>query len=588
MRHELSESLMERKGEKGAALVMALLVSFLLLVASAGLLLTASMNTQNMTDATAEQQAYNAAESGIQSVVNVLRYKCTAAVSPCKVKPSPLIDTSLPDYNKKNTITYSKALSATTSNKPGDAASVERLSRWINYLGTAATDRVKLAPPSVAYNASSGYAYTLEITDPDNTANQTIYNTTGIFYDHDTGNTTQKTWGTGANTVKVVYTPKPSTTLNFPDVNPILTDFGTFTFTSTGTGAAISTPMRFEVIVNITAPQPATRVMRGWIEMNSSPYTNPPMIMFDSQTYTIRGSDLDLAPMAMTYRNTGSAPFGYEKTMAATTLVSGTLSPPEPDRLRVRSTGFGPRGATKTLEAIIQSNYFNGLGAPATITMVGVNSASNGNFIFDPGNSNAMLYSGADSASGSTDIIPPIGVTAPPDPITGDDLNLDAVTAAVGGHIANNVQGTPSNVNAELPQWMSSPSSMDATVRTLYNTAVNSYDATNSSGRYFPSGTQPTTWGDNATGTGITFCDGDCTLGPVAGGGLLVVTGTLTLHGNFSFNGLIIVTGSGGVIRNGGGNGTIQGNIIVAPYDHSQIADNLDPATTDDFLAPQQ
>lgn len=117
--------------------------------------------------------------------------------------------------------------------------------------------------------------------------------------------------------------------------------------------------------------------------------------------------------------------------------------------------------------------------------------------------------------------------------------------------------------------------------------AINSVDPTNPTGRYFPSGVQPTTWGDNATATGITFCDGNCELGPIAGGGILFVTGTLTLRGNFSFNGLIVVTGQGGVIRSGGGNGTIQGNIVIAPYVNSPIAGNLSPATNAGFLAPQ-
>ena len=41
--------------------------------------------------------------------------------------------------------------------------------------------------------------------------------------------------------------------------------------------------------------------------------------------------------------------------------------------------------------------------------MVGPPTASNGNFTFNPGNSNAMTYSGVDLAAGSTDIIPPVG-----------------------------------------------------------------------------------------------------------------------------------------------------------------------------------
>ena len=88
------------------------------------------------------------------------------------------------------------------------------------------------------------------------------------------------------------------------------------------------------------------------------------------------------------------------------------------------------------------------------------------------------------------------------------------------------------------------------------------------------------------TGLGITFCDGNCSLGG-DGGGILVVTGTLTLRGNFSFNGLIIVTGPGGVLRSGGGNGTIQGNIVISPYVGSRIEDGIDPTSTSTFLAPQ-
>ncbi len=62
-----------RKNERGAALVTVLMITFLLLVAVIGLLLESSTATANVTDATAEEQAYYAAESGIQSVVKVLR-----------------------------------------------------------------------------------------------------------------------------------------------------------------------------------------------------------------------------------------------------------------------------------------------------------------------------------------------------------------------------------------------------------------------------------------------------------------------------------------------------------------------------------
>jgi hypothetical protein len=63
----------EREGERGAALVTALLVSMLLLAAGGALILSTGMTASNTVDATAETQAYYAAESGLQSALAVLR-----------------------------------------------------------------------------------------------------------------------------------------------------------------------------------------------------------------------------------------------------------------------------------------------------------------------------------------------------------------------------------------------------------------------------------------------------------------------------------------------------------------------------------
>ncbi len=576
--------------EKGAALVMAIMVTSLMAIGAAGLLMEASRNSQNVTDATAEQQAYNAAESGIQSAINVLRYKCTAAASPCQVRPSTLLNSSVPDYNKANTINYARALGLGTSNAPGDTSSAPRLSRWIAY-DTSWPDRVKLGQPGVAYNPMTGYAFSLELSDPDNTGTAMALSAVGRLYDHDADDVTKRTYGISPNQVVIKYTPPAATGLTIPGGSAATTTFGTFTYTRTGTGAAIPALNRFEIDINMTVPVPATRVIRGFIEMNATPFITPPKIIFDSQTYDIRGSDVTLSVSGAAMRQTGTQPYGYEATMPSSgnpLTINATISSSAPARILIKSTGYGPRGSKKVLEGVIENNYFNGLGAPATITMVGPPSTTNPStsFVFDPGNSNAMLYSGQDADAGSTDIIPPIGVT---DGInsSGDDPNLDAVVSAVGGKLSDNVVGVPSNVSSEIPPWLSSPAATDAAVKALYNIALNSADPSNPTGRYFPSGVSPSNWGDNATATGITFCDGNCQLGPADGGGILIVTGTLTLHGNFSFNGLIIVTGQGGVIRNGGGNGLIQGNLVIVPYVNSSIAGNLDPAAGAGFLAPQ-
>src|SRR5467141_87725 len=61
----------------------------------------------------------------------------------------------------------------------------------------------------------------------------------------------------------------------------------------------------------------------------------------------------------------------------------------------------------------------------------------------------------------------------------------------------------------------------------------------------------------------INVVQGDYSMGG-SGAGILLVTGTLTMSGNPSFNGLILVIGKGNVVKNGGGNGTLNGSLFVA------------------------
>jgi hypothetical protein len=59
----------------------------------------------------------------------------------------------------------------------------------------------------------------------------------------------------------------------------------------------------------------------------------------------------------------------------------------------------------------------------------------------------------------------------------------------------------------------------------------------------------------------------------------LIVTGKLTLNGNFNWNGVIMVLGTGEVYRSGGGHGNIYGAVFVAKFTPTG-------ATTDQFGAP--
>ena len=70
------------RGECGAALIMALLLTTLLLAAGGALILTTSMAATTAVDATAEMQAYYAAEAGLEASLAVLRRNVASNTSP--------------------------------------------------------------------------------------------------------------------------------------------------------------------------------------------------------------------------------------------------------------------------------------------------------------------------------------------------------------------------------------------------------------------------------------------------------------------------------------------------------------------------
>ena len=76
--------------------------------------------------------------------------------------------------------------------------------------------------------------------------------------------------------------------------------------------------------------------------------------------------------------------------------------------------------------------------------------------------------------------------------------------------------------------------------------------------------------------------DGDLTLGPgnPSGQGTLIVTGNLILDGNFNWNGVIMVLGTGNVLRSGGGHGNIYGALFVANFAKvGAVTDQFQPPT---------
>jgi Tfp pilus assembly protein PilX len=174
--------------------------------------------------------------------------------------------------------------------------------------------------------------------------------------------------------------------------------------------------------------------------------------------------------------------------------------------------------------------------------------------------SNPSLVSGTDVAQG-----PNAGVGCGPgnnEPAVGAYDNGSVSTLTAPGYLnrpGNYPSGSTaspavSNVNSQLGPF----STVDGLTKVV-NTITAAAGA-----NVFPnaSSSAPTNMGTNAAPV-INVVQGPLSLGG-SGAGILLVEGDLTLNGGFSYNGIILVIGTGTVTKNGGGGGTLNGSLLVA------------------------
>lgn len=243
------------------------------------------------------------------------------------------------------------------------------------------------------------------------------------------------------------------------------------------------------------------------------------------------------------------------------------VAPAQPNRLLVRATGYGPRGAIKRLELMVRKGAFD-FSPVSTLLMRGDDSGSRMDS-FSIGESNAKTYSGDDAATPSQGSLPVFGTT------NNADTLYATTTVATSKPITVTSSGAPVKKidSGELPIWLRTADGSRAMLNEMQAIAQ-------SSGRYFNS--SPVDFGSTSQPK-LTFVNGDCNL--TGGAGLLIVTGELNLSGNVSFNGLILVMGDGAMLRNGGGSGDIYGAIVVSRFQRTWPAsENNQPHP---FLAPR-
>ena len=288
-----------------------------------------------------------------------------------------------------------------------------------------------------------------------------------------------------------------------------------------------------------------------------------------------------------TFRNAANNPtlsqwLQYNATVGATQVVSvntagnpfsayrinvmeldNTPAAEEPPRLLVQVTGYGPRGSIKQMEMVVNKGPFD-FDPPAAILLVGAEAgASMQPGDFDIGDSSPKGYAGTDAVAGSAKVKATFGFTQQADKNLGDctfnpgcSLYTDNPNPLFSSKSIPSTDDSPRAkyvTNAELPSWLRTA---NATRFFLSETKATAQDAN----RYFTAA--PDYFG-TANNPVVTYVDGDCDFSG-NGGGLLIVTGNLTLKGDFKFDGVILVLGQGFVLRNGGGGGGIYGALVMA------------------------
>ncbi len=251
----------------------------------------------------------------------------------------------------------------------------------------------------------------------------------------------------------------------------------------------------------------------------------------------------------------------------------------KPGRLRIRVTGMGPSNSKKNMEIVV-NRYTLDYSVNAVVTMQN-GSADPINFAL--GSSNPNSTSGVDAAGGGGGILPAFAVSNSDYTATNNVIDGCAPNgSSCNGNGANVTPGDPAVlVSGNTPSFLQS---VQNTRLFLYGSEGIMNSAINQ-GRYFTTAAAATSstaglGASNSDGV-LTFVDGDLTLGPgnPSGQGTLIVTGTLTLNGNFNWNGVIMVLGAGRVYRSGGGHGNIYGAMFIAKF-------NKTGASTDVFQAP--
>jgi Tfp pilus assembly protein PilX len=294
-------------------------------------------------------------------------------------------------------------------------------------------------------------------------------------------------------------------------------------------------------------PLPQVSSCTGWCRSitASSTYAAAPVLDWKWVRVTLKQNN-QISPFNVngSSANTQQACWNGTNEVADPTL--GCTAPNEPVYI-LTSLAVTPSGSRRMVQTEVAEDKLN-FQTPAALAMPGAADS------FAGGHSSGWGVSGDDVAGcGSATTggpVPAIGVVN-----AGDVASVDA---GIPGGRTGNYPGTGASPDVENVSSTMSPSLQTVSgLQNLVSTIKNNV-------------TQPVINGPasslsspgTATAPQIIVVNGDLNLGPTTGYGILVVTGTLTVHGAVTWNGLILVIGKG--VFNTDGTPVYNGAIMVA------------------------
>lgn len=250
-------------------------------------------------------------------------------------------------------------------------------------------------------------------------------------------------------------------------------------------------------------------------------------------------------------------------------LIVSALPPASANQvLEVTALAALPNGSRKIEQYVVTPVTYN-LNFPSALSLPGASVA------FNPASSNQWYANGQDGSGNGRNSswaavpgcapnpatsLPAIGVTDP----SGSNANITAVTGPITRptHYTGGGLATPSVGNVTLNSTLQTPAQLNQLVQTVSQSAdlvLNPPVGTAANSSQLPSTM-------SASNPKTVVVNGDFTLGPMTGYGLLIVTGNFTYTGNSGWDGIILVIGSGTTTftGNGGGNSGFNGALFVA------------------------